>query len=99
MLNAETIARMLAMISLVIISIGTGGIKPCVNTFGAEQVPIEKAYFAAFYLVINIGSLLSTAISPLLRAEITCFGHDCYAAAFGTMTILMSLAVGSLLAW
>jgi dipeptide/tripeptide permease len=31
-----------AILGLVLIGLGTGGIKPCANAFGAEQLPVDK---------------------------------------------------------
>nr|XP_043624487.1 protein NRT1/ PTR FAMILY 8.3-like [Erigeron canadensis] len=52
---------------LYLISLGTGGIKPCVSSFGADQFddtdPKEKvrkgSFFNWFYFSINIGALVS----------------------------------------
>ncbi|CAL1392781.1 unnamed protein product [Linum trigynum] len=52
-------------VGLYLIALGTGGIKPCVSSFGEDQFddsdPGEKArkgsFFNWFYLSINIGAL------------------------------------------
>ena len=52
---------------LYVVAVGTGGIKPCVSTFGADQfdtsIPQHRrdkdSFFNLFYLFINLGSLLS----------------------------------------
>lgn len=80
------------------IALGTGGIKPCVVSFGAEQfkLPEQEAmigtYFALFYASINSGSLLSTALTPILK-KIECQGEDtCYPLAFGVPAVMMVVA-------
>ncbi|XP_076458524.1 solute carrier family 15 member 2-like [Babylonia areolata] len=83
---------------LLLISLGTGGIKPCVVTFGGDQFERnqvkEKAnFFSTFYFVINIGSLLSTVITPMLRSDVHCVENSCYPLAFGVPAILMTLAL------
>ncbi|KAL7983876.1 hypothetical protein Chor_000752 [Crotalus horridus] len=61
-----------SMIGLVLIALGTGGIKPCVAAFGGDQFEEDQEkqrsrFFSIFYLSINAGSLLSTIITPILR--------------------------------
>ncbi|GMT35285.1 hypothetical protein PFISCL1PPCAC_26582, partial [Pristionchus fissidentatus] len=69
--------------SLVIIGFGTGGIKPCVSAFGADQFDkgqdkMISVYFSMFYFSINAGSMISTFVSPIFRAT-PCLGQDsCY---------------------
>jgi len=85
-------------IGLGLIALGTGGIKPCVNAFGADQITTTNPktlsrYFAFFYFAINCGSLLSTLLTPLLRSQIHCFGYDCYTVAFAVPSFLMLCAI------
>ena len=52
------------VISMLFISIGTGGIKSCVSPFGADQVQslgpaAISAFFNWFYWFINVGSLVA----------------------------------------
>jgi solute carrier family 15 oligopeptide transporter 1 len=90
-----------SMTGLLIIAIGTGGIKPCVSAFGGDQFvrPQQdrqlEAFFSVFYFAINAGSLISTAVTPILREDVQCFGDEtCYPLAFGVPAILMIVAVG-----
>jgi dipeptide/tripeptide permease len=56
--------------SLYIVAVGTGGIKPNVSAFGADQFDDnsrserkeKQSFFNWFYLVINVGSLLACTI-------------------------------------
>ncbi|KFP80918.1 Solute carrier family 15 member 1, partial [Apaloderma vittatum] len=62
----------LSMLGLVLIALGTGGIKPCVSSFGGDQFEEHQekqrtAFFSIFYISINAGSLISTIITPILR--------------------------------
>lgn len=89
-----------SMTGLLIIAIGTGGIKPCVSAFGGDQFvrPQQdrqlEAFFSVFYFSINAGSLISTFITPILREDVSCFGDEtCYPLAFGVPAILMIVAV------
>ncbi|KAI2800678.1 hypothetical protein BLOT_012066 [Blomia tropicalis] len=89
-----------SFIGLALIALGTGGIKPCVSSFGGDQFAPEqknelKQFFSMFYLSINAGSLISTYLTPVLRQDVKCFSrNDCYPLAFGVPAILMILAVG-----
>ncbi|XP_041987142.1 peptide transporter family 1 isoform X2 [Aricia agestis] len=88
------------IIALLLIAFGTGGIKPCVSAFGGDQfkLPEQERYlgyfFSLFYFAINAGSLISTFITPILRADVHCFGdNDCYSLAFGVPGILMIVSI------
>ncbi|NWH49990.1 S15A1 protein, partial [Fregata magnificens] len=90
----------LSMIGLILIALGTGGIKPCVSAFGGDQFEDDQEkqrtrFFSIFYLSINAGSLLSTIITPILRAQ-ECGIHSkqrCYPLAFGVPAALMAVAL------
>ena len=60
------------LLALCIIAVGTGGIKPNVSSFGADQYRSDdkaevSRYFMAFYFCINTGSVGSTFLTPLVR--------------------------------
>lgn len=85
---------------LILIAIGTGGIKPCVSSFGGDQfeLPAQEVYlqkfFSIFYFSINAGSLISTSLTPELRKGVHCFGQDtCFPLAFGVPAILMIVSI------
>uniref|UniRef100_A0A671MUE7 Solute carrier family 15 member 1-like n=1 Tax=Sinocyclocheilus anshuiensis TaxID=1608454 RepID=A0A671MUE7_9TELE len=90
----------LSMLGLVLIALGTGGIKPCVAAFGGDQFQEHQSrqlntFFSVFYLCINAGSLLSTLITPVLRAQ-ECGIHtqqQCYPLAFGVPAALMVVSL------
>ncbi|XP_070786483.1 solute carrier family 15 member 1b [Enoplosus armatus] len=90
----------LSMVGLILIALGTGGIKPCVAAFGGDQFQDHQekqrsTFFSIFYLSINAGSLLSTVITPILRAQ-ECGIHTqqkCYPLAFGVPAALMVVAL------
>ncbi|XP_026687106.1 peptide transporter family 1-like [Diaphorina citri] len=94
----------LSLFGLLLIAIGTGGIKPCVSSFGGDQfvLPQQKdqldKFFSFFYFAINAGSLISTFITPIFREDLKCFGEDsCFPAAFGVPAALMLVSIGSYL--
>jgi dipeptide/tripeptide permease len=80
-------------LSLYVIALGTGGIKPNVSAFGADQFdprdPVEKAdkesFFNWFYLSVNLGSLIGEGLGarrfclfPLLTMYTSHFRHRLY---------------------
>merc|ERR1719422_2033419 len=88
-----------SLLGLALIAIGTGGIKPCVSAFGGDQFKLPEqerqlqTFFSVFYFAINAGSLISTALTPILREDVHCFGEEtCYSLAFGVPAILMGVA-------
>ncbi|XP_065096249.1 solute carrier family 15 member 1b [Paramisgurnus dabryanus] len=95
-----TLHVVLSMLGLLLIALGTGGIKPCVAAFGGDQFQDHQekqrsTFFSIFYLSINAGSLLSTLITPILRSQ-TCGIHSqqkCYPLAFGVPAALMVVAL------
>ncbi|XP_068575969.1 solute carrier family 15 member 1b [Cebidichthys violaceus] len=95
-----TVHVALSMVGLMLIALGTGGIKPCVAAFGGDQFQDHQekqrgTFFSIFYLSINAGSLLSTVITPILRAQ-ECgiyTQQKCYSLAFGVPAALMVVAL------
>ena len=78
-------------IGLALISIGSGGIKPCVSAhvgdqFGKSNWNLVEKVFQAFYFIINFGSFFATLLIPYLNAK---FGPS---VAFGLPGVLMFLA-------
>lgn len=91
------------IIGLLLVSIGSGGIKSAVSPFGGDQfsIPEQAAqlakFFSLFYLLINLGPLISNLITPILAHNVYCFGKDdCYSLAFGFPGLLMILTIGKL---
>jgi solute carrier family 15 (oligopeptide transporter), member 1 len=87
-------------VGLILVAIGSGGIKPCVSTFGGEQFKLPEqakqlsTYFSLFYFTINAGSLISTIFAPTLHEDVKCFGmEDCFPAGFGLPALLMTISI------
>ena len=58
-------------LGLTLISIGAGGIKPCVSAhvgdqFGKSNSHLLEKIFSWFYLSINLGAFISTILTPIL---------------------------------
>lgn len=97
-LNLPTIA--ITQLGLLLIAIGTGGIKPNVSAFGGDQFKLPEqtkhlaTFFSLFYLSINAGSMVSTMLTPILRENVHCFDElNCYSLAFGVPGGLMIIAI------
>ncbi|KAK3031384.1 hypothetical protein RJ639_036092 [Escallonia herrerae] len=84
-------------IGLYLIALGTGGIKPCVSSFGADQFDdsdeIEKrsksSFFNWFYLSINIGALVAATVLVWIQTNVG------WGWGFGIPAVAMAAAVVS----
>ncbi|KAI6225863.1 Peptide transporter 3 [Aphelenchoides besseyi] len=83
---------------LIVIALATGGIKPCVSAFAADQFKEEQQqersqFFSFFYFAINAGSLVAIIVTPMLRGRVRCFDSEyCFPLAFGVPGVLMLAA-------
>ncbi|XP_013462183.3 protein NRT1/ PTR FAMILY 8.2 [Medicago truncatula] len=81
--------------ALGLIALGTGGIKPCVSSFGADQfdegdekeVQQKYAFFNWFFFAINMGSLLGITILVYAQDKLG------WGWGFGIPTITMVLSI------
>ena len=85
--------RQLLYVGLGLIAVGAGGIKPCVSAhvgdqFGSRNAHLLERVFGWFYFSINLGAVVSTALTPVLLADER-FGP---AYAFGLPGVLMLIA-------
>ncbi|OVA06468.1 Proton-dependent oligopeptide transporter family [Macleaya cordata] len=84
-------------IALYMIALGTGGIKPCVSSFGADQFDdtdeTEKkhksSFFNWFYFTINIGALLAASVLVWIQTNVG------WGWGFGIPAVAMAIAVVS----
>ncbi|CAN6281618.1 unnamed protein product [Urochloa humidicola] len=82
-------------LGLYLIALGTGGIKPCVSSFGADQFddtdPAERiqkgSFFNWFYFSINIGALISSSFLVWVQDNVG------WGLGFGIPTVFMGLAI------
>eukprot|EP00102_Acyrthosiphon_pisum_P019427 XP_016656637.1 PREDICTED: solute carrier family 15 member 2 [Acyrthosiphon pisum] len=59
-----------------------------------DQEDRLQMYFSIFYFTINLGSLLSSSITPELRKSVQCFGKDsCFPLAFGAPALPMMISI------
>lgn len=79
------------VLGLVLISVGSGGIKPCVSAnvgdqFGRGNFHRVERIYQAFYFIINFGSMFSTILIPRIKE------HYGFGVAFAVPGILMGVA-------
>lgn len=104
LLNLSTIhplhlpERELTIAALVILALGMGCMKPCMLAFGGdqfcvpEQLHLMSAYFSMVFFVLKVAAFVGTALTPMLRTSVNCFGQEsCFLLAF-------SVSAGILLA-
>ncbi|XP_054820071.1 protein NRT1/ PTR FAMILY 8.1-like [Prosopis cineraria] len=84
-----------AFLALYLIALGTGGIKPCVSSFGADQFDdaddAEKekkgSFFNWFYFSINIGALIAASVLVWIQDNVG------WGLGFGIPAAAMAIAV------
>ncbi|XP_027332418.1 protein NRT1/ PTR FAMILY 8.1-like [Abrus precatorius] len=89
--------RTVCFVALYLIALGTGGIKPCVSSFGADQFDdadeAEKkhksSFFNWFYFSINIGALIAASLLVWVQENVS------WGLGFGIPAVAMAIAVVS----
>ncbi|KAI4304622.1 hypothetical protein MLD38_040105 [Melastoma candidum] len=84
-------------VALYMIALGTGGIKPCVSSYGADQFDdadeVEKkhksSFFNWFYFSINIGALVASSVLVWIQNNVS------WGWGFGIPAVAMAVAVFS----
>ncbi|KAL9229470.1 hypothetical protein vseg_004933 [Gypsophila vaccaria] len=92
---ATTAQNAVFFAGLYLMSLGTGGIKPCVSSFGADQFddtdPNERvkkgSFFNWFYFSINIGSLVSSSVIVWIQENVG------WGIGFGIPALFMGVAI------
>jgi peptide/histidine transporter 3/4 len=82
-------------VALYMIALGTGGIKPCVSSFGADQFDEtdeterkkKSSFFNWFYLSINIGALVASSVLVWIQMNVG------WGWGFGVPAVAMAVAV------
>ncbi|RZS08780.1 hypothetical protein BHM03_00039798 [Ensete ventricosum] len=83
--------------ALYLIALGTGGIKPCVSSFGADQFDEsdesekkrKSSFFNWFYFSINIGGLIASSVLVWIQTNVG------WGWGFGIPAVVMAIAVVS----
>nr|XP_043621244.1 protein NRT1/ PTR FAMILY 8.2-like [Erigeron canadensis] len=87
----------LCFTSLYLVALGTGGIKPCVSSYGADQFDShdeveekqKSSFFNWFYFVINIGALFAHSVIVWIQDNVG------WGWGFSVPTIAMVIAIAS----
>ncbi|KAK7372070.1 hypothetical protein VNO80_05439 [Phaseolus coccineus] len=87
----------ICFVALYLIALGTGGIKPCVSSFGADQFDdADKAekehkssFFNWFYFSINVGALVAASLLVWVQTNVS------WGWGFGIPAVAMAIAVVS----
>ncbi|CAK7333501.1 unnamed protein product [Dovyalis caffra] len=82
-------------LGLYLIALGTGGIKPCVSSFGADQFDDsdedekkkKSSFFNWFYFSINIGALIAATVLVWIQTNVG------WGWGFGIPAVAMAIAV------
>ncbi|CAL5077507.1 unnamed protein product [Urochloa decumbens] len=64
--------------ALYLVALGTGGIKPCVSSFGADQFDVadprerqsKSSFFNWFYMAINVGALVASSVLVWVQTNV-----------------------------
>lgn len=87
----------ICFIALYLVALGTGGIKPCVSSYGADQFDDtdesekkhKSSFFNWFYFSINIGALIASSFLVYIQ------DHVGWGWGFGIPAVTMGIAVVS----
>lgn len=82
-------------VALYLIALGTGGIKPCVSSFGADQFDEtdeaerkkKSSFFNWFYLSINVGALIASSVLVWIQMNVG------WGWGFGIPAVAMAIAI------
>jgi len=85
----------LCFVALYLIALGTGGIKPCVSSFGADQFDEtdeterkkKSSFFNWFYFSINVGALIASSVLVWIQMNVG------WGWGFGIPAVAMAAAV------
>ncbi|GMJ00804.1 NRT1/ PTR family 8.1, ARABIDOPSIS THALIANA PEPTIDE TRANSPORTER 1, peptide transporter 1 [Hibiscus trionum] len=85
----------MTFLALYLIALGTGGIKPCVSSYGADQFDDadekekkhKSSFFNWFYFSINIGALIAASVLVWIQT------NKSWGWGFGIPAIAMAIAV------
>ncbi|XP_075489798.1 protein NRT1/ PTR FAMILY 8.1-like [Primulina tabacum] len=92
---ASKMQAVICFVALYLVALGTGGIKPCVSSFGADQFDdtddVEKkhksSFFNWFYLSINVGALVAASVLVWVQTNVG------WGWGFGIPALAMAIAV------
>ncbi|PKU78963.1 Peptide transporter PTR5 [Dendrobium catenatum] len=95
--NPTSAQSTVVFVALYLIALGTGGIKPCVSSFGADQFDdsdesekkSKTSFFNWFYFSINIGAMIAASVLVWIQTKLG------WGLGFGIPAVAMAIAVVS----
>nr|XP_043636528.1 protein NRT1/ PTR FAMILY 8.1-like [Erigeron canadensis] len=95
--HATTTQVTVTFLALYLVALGTGGIKPCVSSYGADQFDdadekekkYKSSFFNWFYFSINVGALIAASVLVWIQDNVG------WGWGFGIPAVAMAIAVGS----
>ncbi|XP_027110467.1 protein NRT1/ PTR FAMILY 8.2 [Coffea arabica] len=95
--DPTSIQTTVSFLALYLVALGTGGIKPCVSSYGADQFDdadeteknFKSSFFNWFYFSINIGALVASSFLVYIQL------HVGWGWGFGIPAAAMAIAVVS----
>lgn len=95
--HPKEVQTAVCFVALYLIALGTGGIKPCVSSYGADQFDdsdeVEKkhksSFFNWFYFSINIGALIASSVLVWIQDNVG------WGWGFGIPAVTMAIAIVS----
>ncbi|CAI9106917.1 OLC1v1006164C1 [Oldenlandia corymbosa var. corymbosa] len=95
--HATKAQTVVAFVALYLVALGTGGIKPCVSSYGADQFDDaddkekhqKSSFFNWFYFSINVGALVASSLLVYIQI------HVGWGWGFGVPAAAMAIAVVS----
>ncbi|KAL1194052.1 Protein NRT1/ PTR FAMILY 8.2 [Cardamine amara subsp. amara] len=93
--HATATQTAITFVALYLIALGTGGIKPCVSSFGADQFDdtdeeekeSKSSFFNWFYFVINVGAMIASSVLVWIQMNVG------WGWGLGVPTVTMAIAV------
>ncbi|GFQ04160.1 protein nrt1/ ptr family 8.2 [Phtheirospermum japonicum] len=86
----------ICFIALYLVALGTGGIKPCISSYGADQFDdageIEKSHkssFNWFYFSINAGTSITSSVLVYIQVNVG------WGWGFGVSAVAMAISIAS----
>ncbi|KAJ9078433.1 hypothetical protein DSO57_1006844 [Entomophthora muscae] len=80
------------------VALGSGCIMPNASSIGGDQFHASQGaamdrFFGLFYVAVSVGGLAGQYANPYIKEYSTCFGAECYFAAYGLSFFMIVLSL------